>query len=285
MLTELFDELDVFLFDGDGVLYKEDTALPGAIEFLNLLQRREKKIFVLTNNSTKTRKEFQTKLENLGIRIPIQNILTSAYLTAHYFAKNLPELNIYIIGEEGLKEEFRSLDLKIMNFREEKNEEDIFDFNLNKADCIVTGMDRNLNYVKLARAINILTNKSKETRFIATNGDMTFPTQKGLIPGGGAMIAILEKLTEREVELVIGKPNPEMYKSALELSNTGKEKAVFFGDRIETDILGANQFGILSCLVLTGVTSTADLEKLDERTSPDVIVNNLEDVVELFKEK
>jgi 4-nitrophenyl phosphatase len=284
MLTEIFDKLDVFLFDGDGVLYKEDTALPGAVEFLNLIQKKEKKIFILTNNSTKTRKEFQTKLEILGIKISLDNILTSAYLTALYFAKNLPELNIYIIGEEGLKEEFRSLDLNIVNTWEEKNEEEIFDLDLDIVDCVVTGMDRNLTYVKLARAINILTNKDKETKFIATNGDMTFPTVKGLIPGGGAMIKILEKLSGREVEMVIGKPSPQMYLAALDISESVIEKAIFFGDRIETDIIGANQVGILSCLVLSGVSSTDNLENLDEDSSPDIIVNNLEDVIELFKE-
>ena len=284
MLSDLFEKLDVFLFDGDGVLYKEDRALPGAIEFLNLLQKNEKKIFILTNNSTKTRKEFQTKLEKLGIKIPLENILTSAYLTADYFSRKLSDLNVYIIGEEGLKEEFRILELNIANPNEERNDEEIFSMDLEEIDCVITGMDRNLTYVKLARAIHILTNKNKRTRFIATNGDMTFPTEKGLIPGGGAMIAMLERLTNRDVELVIGKPSPQMYKSALEISETEKEKAVFFGDRIETDILGANKVGILSCLVLTGVTSMEDLENLDDETSPDIIVNDLEDVVNLFKE-
>ncbi|NPD88574.1 MAG: HAD-IIA family hydrolase [Asgard group archaeon] len=275
---------DTFLFDGDGVLYKEELALPGAIEFLTLLQKKEKKIFILTNNSTKTRKEFQAKLENLGIKIPIENILTSAYLTAAYFSKHSPDLNAYIIGEEGLKEEFRSLGLKVMNSGKESNDEAIFDLDFSNVDCVVTGMDRNLTYVKLARAINILKNKDKETKFIATNGDMTFPTQQGLIPGGGAMITMLEELSGRKVELIIGKPSPQMYISALEISGSTKEEAVFFGDRIETDIMGANQVGILSFLVLSGVTSTDDLVNLSDDTSPDVIVNNLQDIIELFKD-
>ena len=275
---------ETFLFDGDGVLYKEDSPLLGAIEFLTLLQKKEKQIFILTNNSTKTRKEFQAKLENLGIKIPIENILTSAYLTADYFSKHTSDLNVYIIGEEGLKKEFQDLDLKVMNSSEESNEEDVFDFDLKNVNCVVTGMDRNLTYVKLARAINVLTNKTKETKFVATNGDMTFPTEQGLIPGGGAMISILEKLTGRKVELVIGKPSPQMYISALEISGSSKEETVFFGDRIETDILGANQVGILSCLVLTGVTSIDDLENLNDITSPDVIMNDLQDAIELFKD-
>ena len=275
---------DTFLFDGDGVLYKEDSALPGAIEFLSLLQKKEKKIYILTNNSTKTRLEFQVKLEKLGIKIPLENILTSAFLTAEYISKNHPDLNIYIIGEQGLKEEFQNLDLKVINPDEETNNEDIFDFDLRDIDCVITGMDRKFNYVKLARVINILSNKEKEIKFIATNGDMTFPTQQGLIPGGGAMISILEQLSKKRVELIIGKPSAQMYISALEHSEARKENTVFFGDRIETDIVGANNLGILSCLVLSGVTLTDDLANLSDETSPDIIVNNLQDVIELFEE-
>ena len=278
-----FTGKDTFLFDGDGVLYKEDSALPGALEFLTLLQKKEKKIFILTNNSTKTRSEFQTKLEKLGINIPLENILTSAFLTADYVSKNHSNLNIYIVGEQGLKEEFNYLGLTVMNPNEESNDETIFNFPLHDIDCVITGMDRKFNYVKLARAINILSNKEKETKFIATNTDMTFPTQQGLIPGGGAMISILEELSNRDVELVIGKPSPQMYISALEISATKKENAVFFGDRIETDIVGANRLGILSCLVLSGVTSTDDLVNLDDETSPDIIANSLQDVIEMFE--
>ena len=283
MTDNPFIDKDTFLFDGDGVLYKEDSALPGAIELLTLLQKEEKKIFILTNNSTKTRHEFQTKLEKLGIKIPIENILTSAYLTADYISKQNPNYNIYVIGEEGLKEEFLSLGLNVLNIGEENNDEEIFNFDLKEVDCVVTGMDRKLTYVKIARALCILSNENKKTRFIATNGDMTFPAKSGLIPGGGAMIKILEELTNRKVERIIGKPNPQMYLSSLEISGSSKENTVFFGDRIETDILGANKLGILSCLVLTGVTSMNDLVDLNEEMSPDIIVNNLEDVVELLK--
>ena len=231
-----FTNIDAFLFDGDGVLYKEDKPLPGAIEFLQLLQEMKKQIVILTNNSTKTREEFQKKLSNIGIEISIDNILSSSYLTAKCLAEEKPGAIIYAIGEEGLKQELRSFGLDVINSWQERNAEDIFDFEMSNIDFVVTGMDRALTYVKLARAMNILENK--EVNFIATNSDITFPTTQGLIPGGGAMISILEQLTGRKIERIIGKPQPLMYKTALDVSAISKEKAMMFGDRIETDIVG-----------------------------------------------
>jgi len=277
-----FTNLDAFLFDGDGVLYKEDKSLPGTIEFLQFLQEMKKQIVILTNNSTKTREEFQKKLSTMGIEISIENILSSSYLTAKCLSEEKPGAIIYAIGEEGLKQELRSFGLDVVNSWQEKNTEDIFDFKMSNIDFVVTGMDRALTYVKLARAMNILQNK--EVKFIATNSDITFPTAQGLIPGGGAMITILEQLTSRKIERIVGKPQPLMYKTALDIAQTPKEKAMMFGDRIETDIVGAINFGIKTCLVLSGVTDMEDLDKLSEENSPDIIINNLQDALETFRE-
>ncbi len=281
MLIDMFDVFDTFLFDGDGVLYKESNPLPGSIEFLNFLEKQGKKVYILTNNSTKTRKEFQTKLTTLGITLPIKNILTSSYLTAKYIEKQSPKATIYVIGEDGLRSELKAVGLVVLNDWQENNEEDIFEFDFDKVDYVITGMDRLLNYTKISRATHILQNHD-HVKFIATNGDFTFPTVKGLIPGGGAMIKILEVLSDRNIELVIGKPEPEMYETAVELSKSSIEKTIMFGDRIETDILGANQVGMSSCLVLTGVTQMRDLENLTEENAPTIIMSDLRDALNNF---
>ena len=218
ILIIMFDVFDTFLFDGDGVLYKESHSLPGSIEFLNLLKEQEKNIFILTNNSTKTREEFQKKLSRLGIKIQLSNILTSSFLTAKYIQDISPNAKIYVIGETGLKSELKSAGLTVLNDWGEENDEEIFDFDFEKVNYVVTGMDRQLNYTKISRATHILSNYN-QVKFIATNSDFTFPTMKGLIPGGGAMIRILEELSSRKIELIIGKPEPEMYEAAVELSN------------------------------------------------------------------
>ncbi len=279
--TKPLDTFNTFLFDGDGVIYKENSPLPGGIEFIKLLQKREKKVFVLTNNSTKTRDEFKAKFSALGLNLPLESILSSAYLTAHYLSTEKSSARVYVIGEEGLKKEFVNFGVEVINRNEETNEEDIFSLNMDNIDYVVTGMDRGLNYVKISRAVNILMSY-KETKFIATNADFTFPTVHGLIPGGGAMIKILEELSGRKVEKIIGKPNSEMFEIAMELSQTNKEQMIMFGDRLETDILGANLAGIKTCLVLSGVTSMKDLVDLKDDNSPDLIMNSLQDAYDSF---
>ena len=277
-----FDTFNTYLFDGDGVIYKENNPLPGGIEFIKFLQKREKKVFLLTNNSTKTRNEFKTKFSALGLDLPLESILSSAYLTARYISKEKSSARVYVIGEEGLKKEFVNFGVDVVNRNEETNKEDIFALKMDNIDYVVTGMDRQLNYVKIARAVNILMSY-KETKFVATNADFTFPTVHGLIPGGGAMIKILEELSGRKVETIIGKPNLEMFEIAMELSQTSNEQTIMFGDRLETDILGAKLAGIKTCLVLSGVTSMKDLVELTDENSPDLIMNNLQDAYNSFR--
>jgi len=277
MLKAPFNNFDTFLFDGDGVLYKEDEPLPDVLKTLSTLKKMGKKIYILTNNSSKTRDEFQLKLKKIGVLIPKENILTSAYLTAQEIASENPQANVYVIGEYGLKEELSNAGLNVVNNWEEGNEEEIFDFNFSDIDYVITGMDRKLTYVKIARAMNIL--KNKNVRFIGTNADITFPTPNGYIPGGGAMIAILEQLSNRKIDRIIGKPNPLMYEVAEKLSETRIDKIVMIGDRLETDILGANRVGIKSCLVLTGVSTLEDVSNSDEELQPDIIISQLSDIL------
>lgn len=281
-MNDINTEFDVFLFDGDGVLYKEEDPIPGAIEFLSFLQEKNKKIFIVTNNSTKTRDDFRLKLKTMGITIDVDHILTSAYLTALVIGKESPSANVYVIGEEGLKKELTTAGLNVINSDPEPNEVDVWDFPFDKVDYVVTGMDRTLTYVKLARAMNILLNKDRDVHFVATNGDITFPTPQGVIPGGGAMIQILEALSGRSVERTIGKPNALMFEIAVERSQTTKDKVLMIGDRLETDILGAKKAGINTCFVLTGISTLQDLEKLPEKYYPDILVNDLYDLKKLL---
>ncbi len=274
-----FNEIDAWLFDGDGVLYKENEPLPGALEVLTILQEQQKEVFLLTNNSTKTRVEFQEKLSTMGVELEEKRILTSAFLTAKFISDESPNASVYVIGEGGLKKELEDAGLRIVNNYPERNDEDVFDFAFSNIDYVVTGMDRNLNYVKITRAMNILGNIDSDIRFIATNADITFPTKNGLIPGGGAMIDILEKLSGKKVEKIVGKPQPLMYEIAVDMAKCPKEKVMMFGDRLETDIVGAKNFGILACFVNSGTSSLDELVKMPSGLSPDVIINSLLDIV------
>ncbi|MBA7526165.1 Dihydroxyacetone phosphatase [subsurface metagenome] len=278
-----FNEIDAWLFDGDGVLYKENEPLPGALEVLTILQEQQKEVFLLTNNSTKTRVEFKEKLSTMGVELEEKRILTSAFLTAKFISDESPNASVYVIGEGGLKKELEDVGLRVVNNYLEKNDEDVFDFAFSNIDYVVTGMDRNLNYVKIARAMNILGKIDSDIRFIATNADITFPTIKGLVPGGGAMIDILEKLSGKKVEKIVGKPQPLMYEIAVDMAKCPKEKVMMFGDRLETDIVGAKSFGILACFVNSGTSSLDELVKMPSGLSPDVIISSLSDILKVIR--
>ncbi len=274
---DIISQFDVFLFDGDGVLYREDHGLIGAPEFVNLLIENGKKVFLLTNNSTKTRTQFVKKLNNIGIKIPQEYVLTSAYITAMEVAKENPKAKVYVIGEQGLKECLIEQGLTVANLKDETHDKDPFDFDFDGINYVITGMDRTLHYNKLTRAMRLLENS--DVQFIGTNADMTFPSLKGVIPGGGAMISILENLTKRKIDRIMGKPEPLMFQIALEKTDATPEKTIMFGDRIETDILGAKRLGITGCLLLSGISKLDDINNIPKRYAPDILANSLEDLL------
>ncbi len=278
MLRDEFKDFSTFFFDGDGVLYKEDDLLPGAKVLLSELEKEGKKIYLLTNNSTKTREDYCNKLQKLGINIPKDNIFSSAYLTARVLAERTPKARIYVIGEQGLKRELLAQGLIVLNFDEETNDEDIFSLDFSAVDYVVVGMDRNLTYVKIARAVSILT-LNTNSQFIATNTDITFPTPKGVIPGGGAMVKILEVLSHRSVNEIVGKPFPLMFSSALEQSNSTSSTTLMIGDRYETDIIGAKKVGIRTCMVLSGISTIEDVKKLTGSDIPDFTLENVSKIL------
>lgn len=278
LFNEIFhDGIKLVLFDGDGVLYKEDHVLSGANEIINILIEEGKQVFVLTNNSTKTRKQLSDKLNSFGIPLKSESILSSAYLTSKVVAKNYPHAKVYVVGEQGLKEELVNENIEVLNTWQEENTEDYFDFPLNDVQCLIVGMDRHLTYTKLARAMNILAKDN--VQFIATNADITFPTPNGLVPGGGAMINILETLSNKKVNLIVGKPRPLMFQMALDLAKANKKETLMFGDRLETDIIGAKKVGIQSVFISTGVSSHKELAEMPEKYQPDMVISNLSDLL------
>jgi 4-nitrophenyl phosphatase len=248
------------IIDLDGVLYRGDEAIVGAKEFVALLQREEVPFLLLTNNSTRTPGQYVTKLAKMGIAIEESNVLTSAQATALYMEKMAPpEAKVYLIGEEGLRV---ALQEKGYTFAERG------------ADFVVVGMDRQLTYEKLKIATLLIRGGAK---FIGSNPDKTFPSEEGIIPGNGAILAALEVATG-VAPLVVGKPEPAIFDLALARMGVDKEGAAIIGDRLETDVLGGRRAGLITIFVLSGVTSRQELE--NSSIKPDLV---FEDVRQLYE--
>lgn len=282
-MAELVDELkniQLAIFDLDGVVYRGDTLIPNADRVIYDLKDLSVKVVFNSNNSTVTRKTYVERLKNFNIHSNITDFYTSASITASEITNIKEKANIFVIGETGLKEELKSLGHNI----------ETTPTNYEGIDFVIVGLDRDFNYNKLALAQRcILEGKAQ---FYATNADSTLPVAKGFKPGAGTMVNALITCTDKEPIRIFGKPEPFGIELILRDTHTPPEQACIFGDRLNTDILAGNRAKITTVAVLTGVTTREMIdnlkvkiknsENLDNKILPDLIINNL---IEIFKNK
>jgi 4-nitrophenyl phosphatase len=229
-----------FLLDIDGVLLRGGRALPGAKDALATL-RKLGPVLLLTNNSTKSRAGTAQRLSEAGIPVERNEVLPSSYVAAQFLRRRFGSVRFWYIGEEGILEEMRAAGHTLVSAEE--------------AEWIVVGMDRSLTYEKLAQALRALL---RGARLLATNEDPTFPTPEGLVPGAGAVVGALRGMGFPP-EIVVGKPSPISFQVALEVLGLGPSEVLMIGDRLDTDIAGAQALGMDTALVLSGVTKPEDL--------------------------
>jgi 4-nitrophenyl phosphatase len=231
--------------DMDGVLYRGDTALPGAKEFLSFLDVRGIRYLMLTNNSVRTPEGWSEKMAALGMPVSAGRVMTAAQATAAYLHKSAPQGGkVYIIGGRGLTEAVLEA------------HPGLFTLDVRRPDFVLVGLDPQLTYEKLKCACLAI---RAGAHFIASNPDLTFPTEEGIVPGAGSIVAALEACSDVKA-LVIGKPEPYAFELALEQLGAQRETTAMLGDRLDTDILGGLRAGLTTVMVLTGISSQADLE-------------------------
>ena len=245
-MNATLERYNTFILDVDGVLVKGDEPIPGAREALRMLKEHGQ-VILLTNNSTRSRLQTAHRLSSLGFPVSPEDVVTSSYVAARYLLEEFGPRKVWVIGEEGLAEELAAAGHALMPPRE--------------AEWIVAGMDRNLTYGKLAQA---LTGLLAGARFLATNRDATFPTLQGLLPGAGAVVGAIQGMGFPP-EQVVGKPSAIAFRIALEVAGGSAKAALMVGDRLETDILGAQRAGLDTALVLTGVSRLQDVTRLGIR--------------------
>ena len=232
-----------FILDLDGVLFRGSQRLPGAVELIDLFERKNRRYVLLTNNSTRTPEQVSVHLASLGIVVSPEHILTSSIAVAMYLKHLRPAgARVFVIGEEGLRAPLAEAGFTLAD-------------DGHGAEYVVLGIDRGINYEKLKRATLLIRGGAP---FIATNPDTTYPSSEGLVPGAGSLIAALQATTG-VYPTVIGKPSPEGFLLALEKMETERETTAAVGDRLDTDILGGERAGLKTILVLSGVSTRAEL--------------------------
>lgn len=237
-------EITTYLFDLDGVLWRGNTAIEGAVAAVKKMREAGKRCLFCTNNSSRTPAHYVEKMEDMGLRVKETDILTSSWVTAHYLSGHFtgPFL-AYVIGEEGIHSSLQKIGARIVPDSDLDSIESV--------DCVVVGIDRDFNYEKLHHAQRLIGNGAL---FIATNRDGTFPVEDGVKPGAGAIVAAVEAASAT-TPVTVGKPRPVMVDLAIQKLNIKPSEVAFVGDRLDTDIVCARRAGITGICVLTGVTT------------------------------
>jgi NagD protein len=266
--------VDGFIFDLDGTVYLGETALPGAVDCLRELRQRGKKIIFVSNKPLAPRADYATKLTRLGIPTNENEIVTSAFVLARHLAATMPDLVLYVVGEEYLITELQTHGLKVAPEFSTQDAKELIE--PTGIDAIVVAFDRTLNYRKLNTAYQAL---QRGARFFATNADKTCPMPGGAIPDAGAIIAALEHSTGRKLELLAGKPSALMLQVAANLLGLPPQRCLITGDRLETDIRMGQDAGMTTAVVLTGVSTREQAERM--ASPPNLILDRLDELVAL----
>src|SRR5436190_6042107 len=244
--------------DMDGVLVREENAIPGAAEFINRLTETGTPFLVLTNNSIWTRRDLAARLRAGGLDVPEESLWTSALATAKFLEDQRPGGSAFVIGESGLTTALHSSGYTM-------TERD--------PDYVVLGETRTYSFERITQAIRLV---AAGARFIATNPDPTGPTPAGPLPATGSVAALISRATG-VAPYFVGKPNPLMMRSALNAIDAHSETTAMVGDRMDTDVVSGLEAGMHTVLVLTGSTQRAEAERFPFR--PSRIVDSIADLL------
>lgn len=244
-----------YLIDLDGTMYRGNEVIEGAPEFVNAINSSRVPYLFLTNNSSKTQKDVALQLNAMGIEAKPEHVFTTSLATAKYIKHKKKNARCYVIGEDGLIDAIQQEGLTVVADEQ--------------CDFVVFGIDRNITYEKYAIACLAIQNGAT---FISTNRDVTIPTERGLLPGNGALTSVITVSTNQD-PIFIGKPESIIMYEALNVLGTDKTKTLMVGDNYDTDIKAGIHADVDTLMVFTGVTPFEEYAHL--KVKPTHYVKNL----------
>ncbi len=252
-------DVECWLTDMDGVLVHDNQALPGAVELIQQWRDAGTPFLVLTNNSIFTPRDLAARLRASGLDVPEESLWTSALATADFCRSQMPGGSAFVIGEAGITTALHEAGFVMTE---------------TDPDYVVVGETRNYSFEAITKAIRLI---NEGARFIATNPDATGPSADGPMPATGAISALITKATDKD-PYVVGKPNPMMFRSAMNKIGAHSENTAMIGDRMDTDIIAGIEAGLHTVLVLTGISDRAEIEKYPFR--PDEVLDGVHQLLE-----
>jgi 4-nitrophenyl phosphatase len=232
-------DFEALIIDMDGVLWRGHAILPGVKAFFECLRRRSLAFNLATNNSTATPQSVVDRLAQAGVAIKPEEVLTSSLATATYLQGRFPAgTKVHAVGEMALRQALIGAGFELIDEPDD-------------VKAVVIGFDRQISWEKLTRAALAVQNGAL---FVGTNPDLSFPLEQGQAPGNGAFVRVIE-LTTGIKPVIIGKPEARLFDLAGERLGVVPDRILAVGDRLETDVIGAQRAGMATALLLTGVTS------------------------------
>lgn len=257
---ELLEELrnkQGYISDMDGVIYHGNCILPGVKEFVDWLYKEDKPFLFLTNSSECSPLELRQKLSRMGLDVDESHFYTSALATAKFLAEQAPGCSAYVIGAPGLVNALYDAGITMNDVN---------------PDYVVVGETDSYNYNMIIKAVQLI---NKGARLVGTNPDMTGPSEMGIIPACQALVAPISLATGK-TPYFVGKPNPLMMRTGLKMLNVHSADAVMIGDRMDTDIVAGMESGLMTALVLSGVSTLDNINVFSYR--PSIILNGVGDI-------
>lgn len=254
------------IMDLDGCVYRDYVPIEGAVEALNRLRKLGVRVIYVTNNPETTSEELAKRFhDGLGIECSPDDFLTVGEAVASYIRSRSGASRVLVIAGNGVKEYCRRMGHEILNMDE-----------WSKAEYVVVGADREINYQKLVAGLRAILNGAI---FIGTNPDAVHPGMNGVEPGSGAFVIIFEYMTGIK-PIIIGKPSKIIMEQALKRLGMRPEEVLVVGDRVDTDVKAGKLIGADTALVLTGITREKDLPSIPPELKPTYVFRNLWELVE-----
>ena len=266
MVAKLWDKYDTLLADLDGVVYEGKHAIPHAVETISKIQQSGIKVGYVTNNSSRKSETIAEQLNSFGLTTQPSQIVGSALTGAELLSTLIPKgAKVLVVGGEGLRSRVAEFGFQLVESADDA------------PAGVIQGFAPDVAWRDLAEAAFAI---QRGAKWVATNSDWTLPQDRGLAPGNGTLVSAVHTAVG-QLPVVAGKPEPAIFHTAVRQFDASD--ALFVGDRIDTDIVGANRAGIDSALVLTGVSTRKELLGIDVKGRPSYILENLAELLSPYQ--
>ena len=267
MAAKVFDQFETLLLDLDGVIYEGNNKIVDAVESINALSKTGIKVGYVTNNSSRKPETITDQLRGFGLDLSSEEIISSAQAGVELLGRMIPAgSKVLVVGGEGLRFEVVKAGFELVELSD------------SKPAAVIQGFAPDVGWNDLAEASYSIQGGAK---WVATNQDWTIPREKGLAPGNGTLVSAVHTAVG-ELPVVAGKPERAIFETAMRKFSTNS--AIYVGDRLDTDVAGANKAGLGSALVMTGVTTRKELLAAKADSRPKYILGTLRDLTSPYRE-